>query len=120
MAREYKIGPRDGAPAPKQDFETLTDSSPMPYGKYGPAPKGDGRVMNDVPAGYLLFLWDVDDGLWLDGPHLFPKAKAVRAYIKENFHALEMDAPDFNVKHHPDKMELPKKPKHVNPPTFRE
>lgn len=74
------------------DDGRLTDESQMPFGKYGPT-KGDPRVMADVPASYLLFLWDA--GEWQN------KWRPVHEYIKENFSALEMDAPDYIVTHRP-------------------
>lgn len=117
MAREYHMrrDPETRASETPIEDAKLTDESPMPFGKYGPKPRGEGRIMKRVPPGYLLFIWDVDDGLWLDGPFLNANQKALRAYILESFKALEMDCPDFNIKHHPDKMERLRVPR---PPTF--
>lgn len=72
--------------------EPLTDESMMPFGQYGPT-RGDPRTMADTPAYYLLFLWD--SGIWQE------KGRSVHEYIKENFSALEIDAPDYIVTHRP-------------------
>lgn len=72
--------------------QPLTDESLMPFGQYGPT-RGDHRRMTDVPAQYLLYLWD--SGIWQK------KGRAVHEYIKENFSALELDAPDYIVTHQP-------------------
>lgn len=85
MAREYKLPPRPGA---QSSGEELEDLSPMPFGKYGPKPKGEGRIMQDVPAGYLLWLWE--SGVWQQ------PVKPIHHYIKKSFSALEKDAPDFH------------------------
>jgi hypothetical protein len=62
----------------------------MPFGKYGPK-QGDCRKMRDVPARYLLYLWD--EGIWQEsGP--------VHDYIEKNFSALESDAPDYDASTH--------------------
>jgi hypothetical protein len=108
MARDYYIS-RSKMPAGAQPsapvFERLEDESPMPYGKH------KGKTMMEVPPEYLLYIWDVDDGLWLDGPYLGKSAKQVRAYIERSFEILETECPDFNVKHHPKKMERLRIPK---------
>jgi uncharacterized protein (DUF3820 family) len=73
--------------------KVLTDDSNMPFGQYGPK-RGDCRKMRDVPARYLLWLWD--DGLWQQpGP--------VHDYILENYSALESDTPDYIPSHKPEK-----------------
>lgn len=66
---------------------SLTDDSPMPFGKHR------GEKMSEVPASYLLWLWD--NGIYQE------KGKPVHNYIAENFKALEMDAPDYIVGHAP-------------------
>ena len=48
--------------------------------------------MEDVPASYLLWLWE--EGYW-------NKPGELHDYIAESFTALLMDAPDFIVKHKP-------------------
>lgn len=88
--REYKMPPRD----PQPQANALTDESPMPFGKYGPRPKGEGRKMKDVPAEYLLWLWD-------NGVHAQPN-KDVHQYIKNAWGALTQDAPDYDPLYPPD------------------
>jgi uncharacterized protein (DUF3820 family) len=63
----------------------LDDLSPMPFGKYGPKPKGEGRNMADVPARYLHYLWTSSG---------FDKKSDVGIYISENLSALKKDHPD--------------------------
>lgn len=80
-----------------EERKELTDDSGMPFGKYGPK-KGDHRRMRDVPASYLLWLWD--DGIWQEsGP--------VHDYIEKNFSALETDAPDYIASHRPQPRKRP-------------
>ena len=55
----------------------LNDDSPMPFGKYGPKPKGEGLTMKDVPARYLHWLWTTQ-GMEHD------KTNAVADYIRRN------------------------------------
>lgn len=87
--REYKLnGPRPGGfVKPQASKEPLTDLSPMPFGKYGPKPKGEGRLMQDVPATYLIWLWD-------NGAHA-KKGDPVHEYIKESWNAILKDCPDY-------------------------
>lgn len=73
--------------------EELTDLSPMPFGKYGPKPKGEGLLMQDVDASYLLWLWD--SGVWRE------PSKPIHRYIKTSFNALLQDAKDYIPKHRP-------------------
>lgn len=65
----------------------LTDQSPMPIGKHR------GEKMEDVPARYLLWLWD--QGVWREVD------SDLHAYIKESFSALETEARDYIVQHPP-------------------
>ena len=72
----------------------------MPFGKHA------NERMEDVPAQYLLWLWD--NGLHeMSGnmnakPGTYPhKQYLVARYIRENFAALEMDAKDYLVQHIP-------------------
>lgn len=65
----------------------LHDDDEMLFGKH------KGLPLSEVPADYLLWLWDA--GVWAD------KHKPIHHYIKDNFNALIMDAPDFIVSHHP-------------------
>lgn len=55
--------------------QVLSDLSPMPFGKYR------GKAMQDVPAKYLLWLYDSK----VDHP-------AVRAYIIDNLQVLRQEA----------------------------
>jgi len=59
----------------------LTDDDPMPFGKYGP--KGENRLMKDVPAAYLAYLWveKCDNTL-------------VYNYIWNSFDAINQDLPE--------------------------
>lgn len=76
---------------------TLTDQSPMPFGKYGPKAK-DPRPLGKVPAGYLLWMWEGNAG-----PELWTKPDdLLHQYIASRFTAIEKDAPDFIVEHRPD------------------
>lgn len=83
--------------------DKLTDQSPMPFGKYGP--HGAGLKMQQVPARYLLWLWNY--GLAPGGsspqdsrPELEEDRSAVREYIRENMSALQQEDPDTIIKHH--------------------
>lgn len=57
--------------------ETLTDLSPMPFGKH------KGQLMQDVPASYLFWLWT--EGC--NNPQ-------VKQYIESNLPALKKELPD--------------------------
>ena len=71
----------------------------MPFGKYA----GEGRKMENVPASYLLWLWD--NGLYnfvLPRPPFKPidsGRDAVRRYIIANAAALTTEASDTIVRH---------------------
>ena len=62
----------------------MTDTDLMPFGKY------KGTPMEDVPASYLLWLWNEN-----------VQHPGVRKYIIDSFSALEKDAPDVIVKVRP-------------------
>lgn len=62
-------------------MKQLQDADPMPWGKYGPPPKGNGSTMQQVPVEYLNFLWHS----WLP----------VADYIKRNMTALKKEDPDL-------------------------
>lgn len=66
----------------------LTDESEMPFGKH------KGEKMKDVPAKYLLWLWD--NGVWQE------KGRDLHNYIKGAFSALETECKDYIVQHPPD------------------
>ena len=60
----------------------LEDASMFPFGKYGPKPKGNESMMQDVPASYLLWLGDQPwIGTWPD----------VAKYIESNRVTLEKE-----------------------------
>lgn len=61
----------------------MTAQSIMPFGKHR------GQRMEDVPAAYLLWLWN--NGL-KDQP-----GKEVHGYVSENLDALQQEAPDVIV-----------------------
>jgi hypothetical protein len=78
------------------DTSYLTDDDPMPFGKYASPP----TKMRDVPASYLLWLWD--NGLWRDESNAGGINRGgVRQYIIERFHALETECPDTIIEHRP-------------------
>ena len=62
----------------------MTDDDPMPFGRYGPKPKGEGRLMRNVPASYLHYLWT----------HGLDPQSDVAGYIRENLAALQQEYPD--------------------------
>lgn len=64
-------------------MNALTDKDPMPFGKYSKSPDGP-RIMQDVPADYLLWLWE-------EGCSNF----GVRQYIINNMSTLREECPDF-------------------------
>ncbi len=64
----------------------LTDESAMPFGKH------KGEKMENVPARYLLWLWE--DGHW-------SKPAPLHDYIAESFSALSQESRDFIVTHFP-------------------
>jgi hypothetical protein len=73
----------------------MQDHEHMPFGKYGPQ-KGDHRIMKDIPASYLLWMWD--NILWntTQTNHL-----PVREYIRERFRVLLSECPDYIPAHPP-------------------
>jgi len=64
----------------EQNMKTLTDTDPMPFGKY------KGEPMQDVPASYLHYLWQ--NGLAAD------KQSNVADYIRRNINALKLEHKD--------------------------
>lgn len=50
----------------------LTDESPMPWGKH------KGKQMADVPASYLMWLWNINN-----------QDPQIRAYIRSNWDAIQ-------------------------------
>ncbi len=65
----------------------MTDQSTMPFGKH------KGEKLENVPARYLLWLWD-------DGLHAQPE-RDLHKYIKDSFSVLETEARDYIVQHPP-------------------
>lgn len=59
----------------------------MPFGKH------KGKRLEDVPASYLLWLWD--DGWWQR------RGEPLHEYIKTSFSALLQDCPDYIPTHQP-------------------
>lgn len=70
-------------------MKELTDDSLMPFGKHR------GEKLSEVPAQYLLWIWD--NGIYAD------PAIGMHHYIKEAFSALETEARDYIVQHRPSK-----------------
>lgn len=64
-------------------MDKLKDTDPMPFGKY------QGISMANVPAEYLIFLWDMDNFRYQSG-------KKVKEYIKENLEVLQKEAKNGN------------------------
>lgn len=72
-------------------MEALDDNDLMPFGKY--SSKGDDpRPISEVPASYLLWLYDKDNGLWQDNSD---RNMPLRLWIEENYDGLRKDADDF-------------------------
>lgn len=60
----------------------LTDTDLMPFGKH------KGTEMQDVPASYLLWLWDeMDGGLSINSPD----SQRVYNYIEDNLEVLNQE-----------------------------
>ena len=59
----------------------LEDNSPMPFGKHKNKP------MEEVPASYLLWLWDELDQDKILNKH----QKAVQDYVKDNWDVLNKE-----------------------------
>lgn len=65
----------------------MNDQDLITFGKY------KGHKLEDVPASYLLWLWD--NGIWAEKNH------QLHSYISDNFHVLETEADDYIVQHKP-------------------
>lgn len=74
------------------DKPQLTDDDEITFGKY------NGSKLKDVPASYLLWLWN--NGMWKANT-LSQKNDPFREYIVRNFHALETECPDTIIDHRP-------------------
>lgn len=83
--------PKEG---PSRGTTTLTDESPMPFGKYGPKDGRPGLALKNVPADYLLWLWD-------EGPQLHRQTGGLAEYIRQNFKVLTGECPDKIIKNPP-------------------
>jgi len=60
-------------------MKALADLDPMPFGKH------KGKLMQEVPAPYLHYLWTAPD---------FDADSPVGRYIRENLGALSQEHPD--------------------------
>lgn len=60
--------------------------------------KHEGTRMGDVPASYLLWLWN--NGMW-EARTASQQRDPVRLYIIKHFNTLETDCPDVVVDHRP-------------------
>lgn len=70
---------------------TLTDDDVMPFGKH------KGELVNDVPASYLLWLWD--NGVHEDdSENMLP----LKNYIINNWDEIRGNAPNTVPLHHPE------------------
>lgn len=75
----------------------MKDDDLMPFGKY------KGRKMADVPAAYLLYLWDDEQtAFWNEAKVEWPPAIAVRGYIVQRFATLETECNDLIIHHRPE------------------
>lgn len=68
-------------------MKPLTDTDPMPWGKYGPKPRGEGLIMRNVPASYLFWLWT-------EGHKEADRQCPVADYIRRNLETLKQEHPD--------------------------
>ena len=71
----------------------MKDTDQMPFGKYSKHP--DKRIMQDVPASYLLWLWN--EGLNFETKLTDNRGKVAR-YIRENMSALQQEDKDTIIK----------------------
>ena len=62
-------------------MKALTDTDPMPYGKF------KGTPMSDVPANYLHWIWN-------NGGKHQTATDRVADYIQRNLEGLKMEHPD--------------------------
>ncbi len=63
-------------------MQPLTHTSPMPWGK-----KHKGTAMQDVPADYLMWIYENSDGILASN-------SPVAAYIKQNLEAIKAKSPN--------------------------
>lgn len=98
IGRVYYL--RSKAPQTKNPYQVfkksmsesqVTDLSSMPFGAH------KGKKMQDVPAQYLLWLYDNDTGLWCDKQ----RNQALKKYIEDSWDALLKDYPDYEPRHSP-------------------
>lgn len=62
--------------------------------------KHKGRPLEKVPANYLLFLYDKDDGFWRDDSyHTRPMDLLLKRYIEANYAGLRMEDKNFEPCH---------------------
>lgn len=74
------------------DIEAFTHDDEITFGKYR------GTRMGDVPASYLLWLWN--NGMWKQDT-LSQRNDPIRKYIVEHFNSLERDCPDIIIERRP-------------------
>lgn len=72
-----------------EPVKPLTDEDWIPFGKYAPG-RGDQRKLKDVPASYLLWLWD---------ERLRAENTPLAAYVRDAYKALCVDASDYIPKY---------------------
>jgi hypothetical protein len=79
-----------------EELPRLIDLSPLPL----PFKAHYGKAMQDVPARYLLWLWN--NGLWeiYKEPRTTPRHQ-VAHYIVENMASLESEDKDTIIQHRP-------------------
>lgn len=69
-----------------------TDDDPMPFGQYGPKtraqPSGEGRKLSQVPAGYLLWIWQQRRERPITDIKLYN-------YLENSLQALKEECPDW-------------------------
>ena len=66
-------------------MKQLTDTDPMPWGKYGPT--GEKLTMEKVPADYLFWLWT-------EGGKERDMQCPIADYIRRNLNVLKTEHPD--------------------------
>lgn len=67
-------------------MSALGDRDPMTFGKH------KGTEMIDVPAKYLLYIWDSFLREKYKAGNCYPNEKKVAVYIEENLEALKLES----------------------------
>jgi uncharacterized protein (DUF3820 family) len=68
-----------------QTATALTDNSPMPFGKHR------GQALINVPASYLIWLYDAQTKRMAAGEVLSLADRTLRTYINNNLDALRVE-----------------------------